>query len=49
MAWRDLLLVVIRCEFQAKYHCITGWQVSAKGALPVILVALGATIALLHG
>ena len=36
MAWRDILLVFIRCELQARYHSLTGWQVSAKGALPVV-------------
>ena len=31
------------------YHGLTGWQVSAKGALPVILLTLGAAIAWVHG
>jgi hypothetical protein len=38
MAWREILLVLIRCELKAKYSCLSGWQLSAKGALPVVLV-----------
>jgi hypothetical protein len=37
MAWREILLVLIRCELQAKYNHFSGWQLTAKGALPVIL------------
>jgi hypothetical protein len=49
MAWREILLVFIRCELQARYNDLTGWQISAKGALPVILLTLGAGIAWFHG
>jgi hypothetical protein len=38
MTWREILLVLIRCELKAKYSYFSGWQLSAKGALPVILV-----------
>jgi hypothetical protein len=37
MTWREILLVLIRCELNAKYSHFSGWQFSAKGALPVIL------------
>ncbi|HEX4635143.1 MAG TPA: hypothetical protein VH189_03110 [Rhizomicrobium sp.] len=36
---RNLLLVLDRCELKAKYHVLTGWQLSAKGALPILLLA----------
>jgi hypothetical protein len=34
----DVLLALIRCEFKARYNGWSGWQVSAKGALPVVLL-----------
>jgi hypothetical protein len=37
MTWREILLVLIRCELRAKYSYFSGWKLSAKGALPVIL------------
>lgn len=37
MTWRAIVLALIRCELKAKYNHLSGWQVSAKGALPVIL------------
>jgi hypothetical protein len=37
MTWRAIVLALIRCELKAKYSHISGWQVSAKGALPVVL------------
>ena len=37
---RDLLRVLDRCELKAKYHVLTGWQLSARGALPIILLAV---------
>lgn len=40
MTWREILLVLIRCELKAKYSYLSGWQVSAKGALPIILTLL---------
>jgi hypothetical protein len=49
MVWQDILLVLIRCEFDARYHRMTGWQLSAKGALPVVLVLVGAIVAWMHG
>ena len=49
MPWRDILLVFIRCELQARYHSLTGWQLSAKGALPVVLLTLGIGIAWFRG
>jgi len=36
----DLLHVLDRCEFKAGYNVLTGWQVSAKGALPILLLAV---------
>jgi hypothetical protein len=43
MKWLDVLLALVRCELKARYNGLGGWQVSAKGALPVVLL----TIALL--
>ena len=43
MKWAEILLALVRCELKARYSCLGGWQVSAKGALPVMLI----TIALL--
>ena len=40
MKTRELLRVLDRCEFKAGYHALTGWQLSAKGALPVMLLAI---------
>jgi hypothetical protein len=37
---RNLLWALDRCELKAKYNVFTGWQVSAKGALPIVLLAL---------
>jgi hypothetical protein len=34
----DVLLALVRCELKARYTGSGGWQVSAKGALPVVLV-----------
>jgi len=34
----DVLLALVRCELKARYNGWGGWQVSAKGALPVVLV-----------
>ena len=39
MKWQQLLLALIRCELQAKYNHFAGWQLSAKGALPIMLLA----------
>jgi len=35
-----LLRALDRCEFKAGYNVLTGWQVSAKGALPILLLAV---------
>lgn len=37
MTWREIVLILVRCELKAKYSYLSGWQVSAKGALPIIL------------
>ena len=37
MPWSNILLALIRCELEAKYDCLGNWQVTAKGALPVML------------
>ena len=34
-----LLRALDRCEFKAGYNALTGWQLSAKGALPIMLIA----------
>lgn len=44
MGWFDILIALIRCEFKARYSGIGGWQLSADGALPVILVALAVMV-----
>jgi len=36
----DLLRVLDRCELKAGFHVLTGWQLRAKGALPIILLAV---------
>ena len=40
MTWPDVLLALVRCELKARYSGLGGWQVSAKGALPVVLVVV---------
>jgi len=40
MKWPDVLLALVRCELKARYGGLGGWQVSAKGALPVVFLAL---------
>ena len=35
----DLLRVLDKCELKAGFNVLTGWQVSAKGALPILLLA----------
>ena len=39
MKTRDLLRVLDRCELKAGFSVLTGWQLSAKGALPIMLIA----------
>ena len=36
----DILLVLVRCEVKARYSGFGGWELSAKGAVPVILLAV---------
>jgi hypothetical protein len=40
MKWQQVLLAIVRCELSARYSHFAGWQVSAKGALPVLGLAL---------
>lgn len=44
MGWSDILLALVRCELKARYNGFGGWQVSAHGALPVMLVALAVMV-----
>jgi hypothetical protein len=41
---RDFLSVLDRCELKAKYNVFTGWQLSAKGALPIMLLAIAVLV-----
>jgi len=45
MFWREILVAPIRCEFKARYNYLTGWQLSARGALPVVLLGIFAVTA----
>ena len=38
MGWLDVVLALVRCELKARYCGLGGLQVSAKGALPVVLL-----------
>jgi hypothetical protein len=49
MTWREILLVLICCELQAKYNHFSGWQLTAKGALPVVLALSLALFLRFHG
>jgi hypothetical protein len=49
MTWREILLVLIRCELKAKYSYLSDWQFSAKGALPIVLLVAAGFIAYLKG
>jgi len=40
MVWLEVVLALFRCELKAKYSGLGRWQVSAKGALPVALLAV---------
>jgi hypothetical protein len=44
MPWSNILLALIRCELKARYDCLGNWQVSAKGALPVVLFVVAALV-----
>jgi hypothetical protein len=48
MKWREIVLALIRCELKAGYCSWSGWQVSAKGALPIVILAL-VVFAVHHG
>jgi len=39
MKWPNVLLALVRCELKARYYGFA-WQVSAKGALPVVMVVV---------
>jgi len=38
MSWPDVLLALVRCELKARFNGFR-WQVTARGALPVIVLA----------
>jgi hypothetical protein len=40
--WCEILLALIRCEFKARYDYLGSWQISARGALPVIMIIVAA-------
>jgi hypothetical protein len=40
MKWPDVLLALVRCEFKARYTGLGGCRLSAKGALPVVLLTI---------
>lgn len=40
MSASDILIALVRCELKARYSGLGGWQLSAKGALPVVLVGI---------
>jgi hypothetical protein len=44
----DVLLALVRCELKARYNGLDGWQVSAKGALPVLLILATLVIVLMR-
>jgi hypothetical protein len=48
MKGADILLALVRCELKARYSCFGGWQVSAKGALPVVLAGITLAYMLAH-
>jgi hypothetical protein len=48
MKWQSLLLALIRCELKARYDRWAGWQLSAQGALPVVLIGLCVLVWMAH-
>jgi hypothetical protein len=44
MKWPDVILALVRCEFKARYSGLGGWQLSAKGALPVVLLTIAVMV-----
>jgi hypothetical protein len=44
MPWGEILLALIRCELKARRDWMGNWQLSVRGAFPMLLLALGALI-----
>jgi hypothetical protein len=40
MVWLEVLLALVRCELKAQFNGWGGWQLSAKGVLPIVLLCL---------
>jgi len=40
MKWQEVWLAIVRCELKAGYNYFSGWQVSARGALPITFIAV---------
>jgi hypothetical protein len=40
----NVLLALVRCELKARYDGWGGWQLSAKGALPVVLLTVALVV-----
>lgn len=38
MKWPDVVFALIRCELKARSSGFGSWQLSAKGALPIVLL-----------
>ena len=39
MLWPDVVVAIVKCEIKARYTGWGGWELTAKGALPVLLVS----------
>jgi len=48
MNWQKLLLALIRCELKARYDRWAGWQLSAQGALPIVMIGVGVLVWMAH-
>lgn len=44
MKWQAVLLALIRCELNVKYGYVIGWQISARGALPIVILAFAVVL-----
>lgn len=44
MKWPDVLLALVRCEFKARYSGFGGWELSAQGAVPVVLLTIAVMV-----
>jgi hypothetical protein len=44
MLWRKIVLTLIRCELKAQCTYGLGWRISAKGALPIVVVVVTVVI-----